>query len=617
MTVATMSPKTPRRPRSFSRHRTLSVSTDSVRNPVSKLELRFSATALINKDLFSLSDPFLVCHTVRHGEPYQEIGRTETVQDDLNPVWATTFSFDYDPNLHAASVLVVDIFDRDSPDSTILAKHDFLGRSLFRLADLLQAPHMRLDLALQPVLPSSSFVPVRKGTASTSSSLTTSADEDTSFHPKMHNAKVSDSAYLRESKASLELRRATAGSRAGKVKGTVSILAQFLTPFPGIHITFRVKTTLLRDTYRLATAICGRKVTQFYEIQRERKEGFQTSWSCVYRSEDGISVNKFNYVAFEDVIIDERILNNGQRDTNLRIAFFKRNVRKSHQLICYSSWTLEQVLDPKFWRNDVPFPMEGQFRDENGLGNVHFRRDEGPPLLTSSSSSHDSFSDNRNVVLHLRADHFLNNKFVSSLNDPPKHPRRIRQVPAFVSLHWPFPLCHALLLLPSNNSAVLSGKNTAAPAYLKVILNVIFTFIFLAVFVSVFVVRQGPVCSLPFSLSFCHVYQLVPVKQFSQSCERYPSIIHSSYSHKQWALGIYLFLTKSESDYVPHSFIPNSYCFIYIKYLSTAHHLLCICCLLYRPYNARCNVFKFVTLILYLVPPSANTLRNLHYMYYS
>lgn len=416
------------------------MSTDAIRTSVSKLELRFSASDLLNKDLFSLSDPFLVCHTVRHGQPYQEIGRTETVQDDLDPVWATTFSFDYDPNLHAQSVLVVDIFDRDSPDSTILAKHDFLGRALFRLVDLLQSTHMRLDLALQPVLPSSSFVPVRDATVSTSSSLTTSVhdtDDDTSsIRQHRHNAKLSSSTLFRESKAGSELRRATAGNRAGKVKGSVSIFAQFLTPFSGMRITFCVKSTLLRDAYRLATAICGRKVTQFYEIQCERKEGFQSSWSCVYRSEDGISVNKFNYVAFEDVMIDERILNNGQRDANLRIVFFKRNVRKPHQLICYSSWTLEQVLDEKFWRNDVPFQMEGQYRDENGLGNVHFRRDEAPPLLiSSSSSSHDSFSDNRNIVLQLRADHFLNNKFVSSLNDPPKHPRRIRQVPAFVSLH--------------------------------------------------------------------------------------------------------------------------------------------------------------------------------------
>lgn len=71
--------------------------------------------------------------------------RTETVQDDFNHNWATTFSFDYDAALNAASTIVVDIFGRDSRYSSYLSKHDLLGWEFFRLEDLADSPHMRLD----------------------------------------------------------------------------------------------------------------------------------------------------------------------------------------------------------------------------------------------------------------------------------------------------------------------------------------------------------------------------------------------------------------------------------------------------------------------------------------
>lgn len=407
------------------------------------MELRFSAKDLINKDLFSLSDPFLVCHTVRHGEAHQEIGRTETVQDDLNPNWATTFSFDYEPSRHSGTILVVDIFDRDSADVLTLEKHDFLGRALFQLADLLQSPKMHLNLALHAAKPNAIVKNLPTATnSSTSSSLTSAVDtdEDSSERSKLQNGqpplywKRSGNTDVRESKASAELRRATSGARAGKVKGSVSIFAEFVSGVPGLRLTFRVRSALLRDVYSVKSALCGRKVIQFFEIQRLRQLSSSTTWSCVYRSDDGIQVDSYNYVVFDDISMDERTLNNLQRDRMLRIAFYKRHVRSQHELICYSNWTVDEILEDGYFEKDVPFRMEGEFGDDDGLGSMYFRRESGTALLCNSPFLGANDEQN-NLVVHVRADHFLNSKFVSSLNDSPRHARRLRQKSAFVSLH--------------------------------------------------------------------------------------------------------------------------------------------------------------------------------------
>lgn len=139
-----------------------------------KIELRFSAEDLVNKDIFSLSDPFLVCHTVRDGQPHTEVGRTETVQDDLNPVWATTFTFTYDAAVHQHTILVVDLFDRDSLHETALTKHDFLGRAAFQLSDLLKSDTLHLRLPLRPART------LIQTTSTSSTSSVTDGDDDIS-----------------------------------------------------------------------------------------------------------------------------------------------------------------------------------------------------------------------------------------------------------------------------------------------------------------------------------------------------------------------------------------------------------------------------------------------------
>lgn len=451
-----------------------------------KIELRFAARGLVNKDLFSLSDPFLVCHTVRDGVPHRQLGRTETVQDDLNPVWATTISFDCDRRIHNDSTtLVVDIFDRDSRDSDSLSKHDFLGRALFRLSDLFNSPHMRLDLPLRPASAGAGIgaIGFPSDVPSAASSLTDPHDSDDDAPPSLLTTKAkvgdkcesepsfydgppsvtgtttttssaaSDSVLLpldmRESKAAGELRRATSGLRANKVQGYVSVFAEDLSmePSPAL-IRLRVRSALLRDTCALSKALCGFRVTQFYEIQRERLEGSTSSWSCIYRSKDGQRVDKYNYVVFDEISIDEKTLCNMRRDRKIRIAFYKRRIRHQHDLIAYVTTTVGQLENARAKGDSaLSLKMEGEFSDDDGLGsvsvesfNIHrhpksqpgFERLSGDPSETDDDDG-EKFVDN--ILIKLRADHFLNKRFISSLNEAPSYERRIRKKPTFFTLH--------------------------------------------------------------------------------------------------------------------------------------------------------------------------------------
>lgn len=434
--------------------------------PARKIELRFAATGLANKDFLSLSDPFLVCHTVRNGLPSTEIGRTETVQDDLNPVWATTISFDYSPADAQSYALLIDIFDRDSVTSESLSKHDFLGRAVFRIPKLLDSPHSRLDL---PLLPARKLL-IPPPTCTFSSFTDTAEDDDndndtldsdnlspppsSNFRKNLfsHSPRDTESSSVttsrslrrtsfssrhsapRPSAATMDLMRATTSSRASKkVRGTLSIFAETLVPDPGLTVVFRIRSALLRDHCTLGTPL-GRRITQFYEIQRERVEGSHTSWSCVFRSNDGIDVDRNNYIVFEDVNLDERTFNNMQRERKIRVAFYRRHVRSQHELISYVSTSLAELLTPRFRASDVALKMEGEFGDDDGLGNVLVRRVDRW-VAEGKGASVERAPAREDVRINLRADHFLHRKYVSSLNDAPGHVRRLRQLPSFISMH--------------------------------------------------------------------------------------------------------------------------------------------------------------------------------------
>uniref|UniRef100_A0A8C9TBQ9 Copine IVa n=1 Tax=Scleropages formosus TaxID=113540 RepID=A0A8C9TBQ9_SCLFO len=87
------------------------------------VELSFSARKLDDKDFFSKSDPFLEIFRVNDDATHQLVHRTETIMNNLNPVWKTfkvsvnsLCSGDHDRKLKCT------VWDWDSN-----GKHDFIG----------------------------------------------------------------------------------------------------------------------------------------------------------------------------------------------------------------------------------------------------------------------------------------------------------------------------------------------------------------------------------------------------------------------------------------------------------------------------------------------------------
>ena len=60
-----------------------------------KVRLCFKATGLKDLDTFSKSDPYLVLLSVEADGRSREVGRTETIMNDLNPTWATSIVVPY------------------------------------------------------------------------------------------------------------------------------------------------------------------------------------------------------------------------------------------------------------------------------------------------------------------------------------------------------------------------------------------------------------------------------------------------------------------------------------------------------------------------------------------
>ena len=92
--------------------------------PTSTLELTVKCENLCDKDVFSKSDPFCAMF-IKKGGNWYEIGRTETLIDNLNPEWQKKFVVEY--SFEERQEVKFEIYDSDSNLSK-LSGHDFLGR---------------------------------------------------------------------------------------------------------------------------------------------------------------------------------------------------------------------------------------------------------------------------------------------------------------------------------------------------------------------------------------------------------------------------------------------------------------------------------------------------------
>ncbi|XP_037031088.1 copine-9-like [Bradysia coprophila] len=97
--------------------------------PTSQIEMTLSCRNLMNTDYLSKSDPYcIVSMKDSHQDRYFEVGRTERIDDNLNPEWVKKFILNY--NFETVQKIKFEVWDVD-PDG-----QDFLGQLETTLADI-------------------------------------------------------------------------------------------------------------------------------------------------------------------------------------------------------------------------------------------------------------------------------------------------------------------------------------------------------------------------------------------------------------------------------------------------------------------------------------------------
>lgn len=118
--------------------------------PVTKVEISVSCRQLKDMDFFSKSDPMCVLFMRESdSDRWREVGRTETIDNCLNPDFVTKFIVDY--YFEERQQLMFKVYDIDSP-SVDLQNHDFLGQASCTLGELVayQGTQMKFQLSGLP-----------------------------------------------------------------------------------------------------------------------------------------------------------------------------------------------------------------------------------------------------------------------------------------------------------------------------------------------------------------------------------------------------------------------------------------------------------------------------------
>ncbi|XP_056897066.1 copine-5 isoform X1 [Takifugu flavidus] len=119
--------------------------------PATRVEITVSCRNLLDRDTFSKSDPLVVLYTQGvECKQWREFGRTEVIDNTLNPDFVRKFILDY--FFEEKQNLRFDVYDVDSK-SPDLAKHptdfnDFLGQVHCTLGEIVGSPASRLEKSL-------------------------------------------------------------------------------------------------------------------------------------------------------------------------------------------------------------------------------------------------------------------------------------------------------------------------------------------------------------------------------------------------------------------------------------------------------------------------------------
>ncbi|XP_067283224.1 copine-8 isoform X1 [Pseudorasbora parva] len=111
--------------------------------PATKVEITVSCRNLLDRDTFSKSDPICVLYTQGIGnKEWREFGRTEVIDNTLNPDFVRKFLLDY--FFEERQNIRFDLYDVDSKSSN-LSKHDFLGQAFCTLGEVVGSQGSRLE----------------------------------------------------------------------------------------------------------------------------------------------------------------------------------------------------------------------------------------------------------------------------------------------------------------------------------------------------------------------------------------------------------------------------------------------------------------------------------------
>ncbi|XP_075968696.1 copine-3-like isoform X2 [Anarhichas minor] len=124
---------------------------------VTKVALSISCDNLLDMDAFSKSDPLCVLHMNSSGPHWCEIGRTEKIQNCLNPKFSKTFVIDY--YFEMVQKLKFEVYDIDSENGS-LQDADFLGELECTLGQVVSSRKLTRPLVMK------NKTPAGKGTIS-------------------------------------------------------------------------------------------------------------------------------------------------------------------------------------------------------------------------------------------------------------------------------------------------------------------------------------------------------------------------------------------------------------------------------------------------------------------
>ncbi|KAL2085742.1 hypothetical protein ACEWY4_019062 [Coilia grayii] len=113
---------------------------------VARVELTVSCENLLDKDVFSKSDPMCVLLMNISGSQWSEVGRTEMVLNCLNPKFAKKFLLDY--YFEVVQKVKFELYDIDN-SSADLSKHDFLGEFECTLGQIVSSRKLTHPLVLK------------------------------------------------------------------------------------------------------------------------------------------------------------------------------------------------------------------------------------------------------------------------------------------------------------------------------------------------------------------------------------------------------------------------------------------------------------------------------------